>query len=354
MRLFTSTPGIRFSDFIEKVKSGAANILSEVGLSESTFETMPYQSILDNPSDVAAGVNKVKLKTKISAFEVFDSVLIKYYDNGEVKYLFYTTSKDHLRINELSKTLFEKLGPGVYDSDHDLTFKNSSNIIALAGGKSERDVRNVWLTEKYSVVIQYRTQPLHQFALILTQQVERLVDTSSRRGTVYDLLPLDLNKIFLQKEISVEANFLDDGSVNCIDYRFKLDYKILNAFDTITIRLFSNEREFTIRTQTHLKLTCSKDIPLRTKLEAIQTIQAIYGSDWTGCGDLDIGEVDIIENNDYWTGRRWHLNEVHGLHLPGDNSSDIYWVEVTNSTVEDGLMLYVGCYNKLIEYFTVE
>ena len=355
MALFSFKNSKPFSTFIESVKTGSENILGEVDLNENEFEVMPYSVILENPSDIAAGVNKVKLKTRVSVFDIFDSVLVKNYDNGETAYIFYTVTKDHSRITKFSETLFEKLGLGIYDSDRDLTFKTTENIVKLAKGNGGgRSIVNVWQTEKHSIVLQYRHQPLHQLSLIVTRKIERPVNTASRKGTINELLPIDINKIFSQDEISTETNLLDDGSLNCIDYKYHLTDKVLNAFDTITIRLFGPQKVFTTKTQTHLTFTISTDIPLQTKLDVCDKVIKIYDSDMNGYLDLDIGEVEMLENNEYWSGRRWSLNDTHGLHLPHDGGTEIYWVEITNSMLENGLTLTVGCYNKLLEYLTIQ
>ena len=345
-----------FSTFVDQVKSGTEDIIKALGLDENTFFTVPHKYILDNPSDVAIGVTKVKTKNGLSLFNIFDSALIKFVDNGEIIYILYTITTDHKSIETLAATLFEKLGNGCYDSDRDYTLKDVHRIKELATNSQEQDksILNVWLTDKYSVVLQYLTNPRHQLALRITKTVPKQIDRTSRKGTIHGLLQIDINKILLQDEISIETNYLEDGSVNCIDYKYHLKEKVMNAFDTITIRLFSNEKLFTLKTQTHLTFTTSNETSLKTKLQVVESIQKIYGSDWNGYSDLDIGEVDTLEKNEYWSGRSWHLNEIHGLYCPGDTTAEVYWVELTNSTDQTGLTLHVGCYNKLVEYFTVD
>lgn len=353
MALLSFKKSKSFADFIESIKSGAENILDEVGLDENTFEILPYSTIIDNPSDHQSGVISVKLKRRVSVFSIFDTVLVKGFDTGEVSYVFYTTTRDHGSIINISETLFRKLDLGVYDSDRDFTFMDSAKVVALAKGQNhERSIVNEWLTPRYSLVLQYSHNPLHQFSLIIKSILKKQVDTSTRRGTIIDILDIDINKTLLQDEISMETSLLDDGSINCIDYAIRLQEKALGCFDTITIRLFSKDRVFSTKTQTHLTFTNSTEIPLKEKISVCSKIMAIYGSDWNGHRDLDIGELDILDNNEFWTGRRWHLDELNALNISGSGKNDIYWVEITNSMNEKGLTLDIGCYNKLLEYFT--
>lgn len=355
--MFSSNQPLPFPTFIDQVKSGTEDVIKALKLDENTFLTVPHKYILDNPSDVAIGVTKVKIKNGLSLFKIFDTTLIKYVDDGEIIYIIYTITTDYKSIEQFAATLFEKLGDGCYDSDKDYTFRDVRRIKDLATNSQEEDksILNVWLTDKYSVVLQYVTNPRHQLALRITKTVPKQIDRTSRKGTIHELLQIDLNNILLQEdEISMETSYLEDGSINCIDYKYHLKEKVMNAFDTITIRLFSHAKAFTLKTQTHLTFTISKDIPLKTKLQVCESIQKIYGSDWNGYSDLDIEEVDILEKNEYWSGRHWHLNEVHGLYCSGDTTENVYWVELTNSTDESGLTLHIGCYNKLLEYFTVD
>lgn len=344
-----------FPDFIEALKTGTDNVLHEIDLNENNFEVMPYSAILDNPGDIADGVNQVKLKTGLSIFGIFNSVLIKYYDSGEIAYYLYTVTREQTRILEFAKALFDQIDLGIYDSDKFYSFKQTDKVNDLANGRGDgKDIVNVWQTEKYSILLQYRNEPRNQFSVIIRRKIKREVNTDSRKGTIHDLLNIDLNKILQQEEVAQEVNRLDDGSINFIDYTFNLSRPVLDAFNHVTIRLFSSERRFATNIQTHVTLVSTIDVSLKTKVNVCEKILKIYGSDWTGDSDLSIGEIEMLERNETWVGRRWHLNEVHGLHLTGDNTSDVYWVEINNSVLENGFTLTVGCYNKLIEYFTAD
>ena len=344
-----------FPEFVDQLKVGTDNPLIALGVDEGTLIEAPYSMILDNPDDIASGVNRVKIKLDLSFFKMFESLLVKYYDDGRMTYLLYTTTINHKSVNEFANTLFEKLGLGVYDSDHNFTFRESHRAKDLATNNQQekRSIMNCWLIDKYSICLSYSVNPLHQFLLTVTKTVERPIDRTTRRGTILDLVSLDLNKILDGKEIGKEIQPQENGDINCIDYKFKLDKTVLGVFDIIVIRLFSTERLYQRLTQTHVSLTSSVQRELPKLVKVCQDVMKIYGSDWNGNHDLDISDVEMIESSQYWTGRRWQLNEVNGLRTPNDDSTDVYWIELT-VTEDEGFKLFIGCYNQLEEYFSAD
>lgn len=346
---------ISFPTFIDRIKSGTESVLQELNLNEDSLATVPYSKILENPGDVAIGVNKVQIKYHLSVFGVFDALVVKHFIDGQVMIILHTTTVDHTRILQMAQILFDKLGLGIYDSDENFSFKEQDRVIELARDKQSvtQSIANVWQTEKYSIVLKYSIEPLHQFALFITRKVEKPIDRSIRRDVIADLLTIDLNKILIGNELSTSKLLTETGDLNCIDYTFALPDPQLKVFDIVTIRLFSSERRFTTDIQTHVTLHGSHQPSLKDIMEVCNKIIKMYGSDAGGSGELDIHEVEMLEHGKFWTGRNWYLNEIHGLYnTEDDHEKHIYDVNISNDPDDKGFTLFIWCYNSMIEYFT--
>ncbi len=101
---FTKKIKTSLAEFISALNSRQNDILGILALRESSFRNQPYDQILENPSDIASGVIAVKTKFNIKAFGIFDGMLIKEHDNGDIKYIFYTKTRDYNKIIEIANT----------------------------------------------------------------------------------------------------------------------------------------------------------------------------------------------------------------------------------------------------------
>jgi len=105
-KLFSSREApTSFQQFLQNVKQGNRDFFTLLNTPESCFEEASFSELMSNADDVLSRVNRVQKNFRNIYFGVFDGCLIKHHDNGEVKWVFFTVTKDSKRIFELVDTL---------------------------------------------------------------------------------------------------------------------------------------------------------------------------------------------------------------------------------------------------------
>ena len=171
------------TEFLTELKSGNENVLQILGLNESSFRTVSYEQLLENPADIAAGVTGVKTKHNTKAFGIFNDILLKEHDNGDLKHIFYTTTRDYDKINDIAETIYSVLGTGYFDAELPSSFKDKKKLVNLTKGISESiddEIMNLWVIENITVLLQYKSQPMFEFSLFVTKTTEKKIDRTSR------------------------------------------------------------------------------------------------------------------------------------------------------------------------------
>jgi len=93
-----------------------------------------------------------------------------------------------------------------------------------------------------------------------------------------------------------------------------------------------------------------KKVDAVTVIRIVDELVKIYGADDSGYAELRPHEIDIIEQDPYWSGRSWFINKDHGLQDMNDqNQQTLYWVNLALNP-EDGLFLSVLGYDAMREY----
>jgi hypothetical protein len=347
------------TEFLTEIKSENENVLQILGLNENSFKTVPYDQLLNNPADIASGVIGVKTKFKIRAFGIFDNILIKEHDNGDIKYIFHTTTRDYNKINEIADTIHSILGESLYNPEIHSSFTEKNKILNITRGSYEsltNELVDVWVIENITVLLQYRIDPMFEFSLIVTKCLPKEINRESRKNwTVAKYLKNDFSTIFSEQEDSKIEVLSDDGTVASVKYYYHLDSTELNVFDQVEIQQGGNQKDFSFQKSTNLTFTSAVDISLVAMVEVVENLIKIYGPDNGGIEELEIHELDILEDRRCWTGRSWRFNEIHGIYdLDNPNESMSYSVWISYDDLDSGFTLTILSYNSLIEYFIAD
>lgn len=350
---------ITLTEFLTELKSGNENVLKILGLSEGSFRTESYEQILENPADIAAGVIGVKTKFNTKTFGIFKNILLKEHDNGDLKHIFYTTTRDYEKIDSVAETIYSVLGTGYFDAELPTSFKDKKKLSNLTKGISESiddEIMNLWIIENITVLLQYKSQPMFEFSLFVTKTTEKDVDRTSRQsGNITELLKTNFSTLFLKQENSRIENIDDDGNISYVKYNYELNPFEFNVFNHLEIQQGGKEKDHSFQKGTNLTFTSSKDISLVKMVEVAEKLIKIYGSDNGGTEELEIQELDILENRQNWTGRSWGFNEVHGIYdVDNPNEQPSYSVWLSYDEYDLGFTLSIISYNRLKEYFVAE
>jgi len=339
------------------IKEGNQTILDSLNLSQNDFEEASEKELLSNPDDLVSGVKRVQKKFDTIFFDLFENMLIKHHDNGEVKYIFYTQTNNAGKIIEIADFLFEEFGHGYFDDRKHTPFHQKEKIISLSQGKyltDRDDIVHVWLLDKFSIVLQYRIQPMRQFVLSVTEKQEKQKNKSIRRkGTILKYLKLDANKLLQENEIDKEVQ-IEKGTVKFIDYFFRLHQKEFDVFDIVKLRIFDGERKFREDVQTHLTLMASSQVPYQKMVSICEKLIETYEEDDSGTAEMEIHDLEALEE-DFWTGRTWHFNEIHGLwNMDDKNEKMTYSVMIEFDEEDNGFKISILGFNSLVDYFGIK
>ncbi len=345
--------------FLTELKSGNENVLKILGLNKSSFKTESYEQILENPADIASGVIGVKTKFNIKTFGIFNDILLKEHDNGDLKHIFYTTTRNYEKIDSVAETIYSVLGTGYFDSELPTSFKDKKKLSNLTKGISDSiddEIMNLWIIGNITVLLQYKSQPIFEFSLFVTKTTEKDVDRASRQsGNITELLKTDLSTLFLEQEDSKTKNIDDDGIISYVKYYYELNPAEFKVFNQLEIQQGGNEKDHSFQKGTNLTFTSSEDISLINMVEIAEKLIKMYGPDNGGTEELEIHELDILDNRQNWTGRSWGFNEVHGIYdVDNPNEQPSYSVWLSYDEYDSGFTLSIISYNSLKEYFMVE
>ncbi|PRX54400.1 hypothetical protein [Flagellimonas meridianipacifica] len=343
-------------EFISALSNGQSSVLDILALKESSFKNESYDQILNNPSDIASGVVAVKTKFNINAFGIFDSILIKEHDNGDIKYILYTKTRDYSKIIETADTIHSILGESLYNPELHSSFTEKKKVLNLTQGAYQSlndELVDVWVLDNITILLQYRIDPMFEFSLFVTKHLQKEINRAPRKNwTIAKYLKNDFSYIFSNSEESKIEVLSEDETIASVKYFYLLDSKELNVFDKLEIQQGGHQKDYSFKKPTHLTFTSSTDISLVNMVEVIENLIKIYGPDNGGHEELEIHELDILEDRRNWTGRSWDFNDVHGIYdLDNPNENMIYSVWINYDDIETGLTLTILSYHNLIEYF---
>ena len=343
---------IKLSEFLNEIKSGNDDVLKLLQLEEKSFDNASYEQILENPADIASGVTEVKTKFNVNVFQTFENILIKHHDNGDIKYIFYKTTRDYKEINDIAKTIYNILGEGYYKNEHN-SFKEKDRLINSINSLEEKDFVNVWLLENITILLQYKPGFQNEFSFFVTKSLPMKIDYSSRtNGTILDLLQSDLSAIFSEQEDFKEEDYNEDEIINFTKYNYSLEKKAFGIFDTLEIQQYGGKKDFSFQKGTNLTFTSTEDISLNEMVDFAEKLIKLYGPDNSSSDELQIHELELLENRTYWTGRNWRFNEIHGLkEIDNSNENMTYEIWLNFDEYESGYTLTIIRFDNLLEYF---
>ena len=218
--LFNSRKSVSFSEFLANVKAGNRDFFTLLCTPEKNFDEASFEELLSNTDDVFAEVSSVQKNFRSVYFGLFDSCLIKHHDNGDVKWVFYTVTKDVKSVMGIADTLYSELGSGFFDDSIAFPFRSSDKVALIAQGLHgvvEKEIHSIWLHEDITALLQYKKDPLRQFSLMVTTKKPKAMDTSIRRRTILELIQQDLDIVLAGDPIGSENEF-EDGVVKFTDF----------------------------------------------------------------------------------------------------------------------------------------
>jgi hypothetical protein len=89
---------------------------------------------------------------------------------------------------------------------------------------------------------------------------------------------------------------------------------------------------------------------MKDKISVCEKLIKIYGIDDQGANELEYSEIHEIEENDFWTGRNWTFNEIHGLKDFKNKNEPISYVVSINLNAGN-FSLQIINYDCLVDFF---
>lgn len=352
--LFNREKSISFPDFLAQIKAGKRNFFEVLQTPEKNFEEASFEELMSNTDDVLAEVNRVQKNFRNTYFGMFGNCLIKHHDDGDVKWIFYTVSKDDKKILALVDALNAHFGLEHYDDEKFIPFKRTEKVMLLSRGVTdlvEADLLSLWFHENVTALLQYKKSPLQQLSLMVTTKKPKEKDTAIRRRTILELIEQDVNNVVRGHPIEIKRD-MEDGEIKSTELTYRADKKIFGVFDRVRFRQFGKVEEYMPGLNTNLTLYSTTPIDSDHKIAIAERLVKLYGSDSSGTGEIKIHERDTIEASEFWTGRNWYFNLQHGLWDSTDKSQKMsYWVSVDDFEDEERFKVSVLSYNTLIELF---
>lgn len=355
--LFKRKKAISLKEFLMELKNGERDFYKALRTGEGDFKDATFEQLMSNEHDVLARVNRVQMNFKTLYFELFDSCLIKHHDDGEIEFVFYTTTDNAGKVIEISEILFDELGHGFFDNTQFTPFTNHEKIRTLAKGRYEqaKDApMHIWHHDNFSFGLHYQISPLRQLSLGISIKAPQQVDNSVRRkGTILDLLHFDPEAI-LSGEPVHQVEEKSGEQIKFVDYTFALQQNEFDIFNVVEFRIFDDKKSFRKFVQTHVTLYAIGPVDSSKKIEAINSLYKIYGNDAINSGELEFYEIDKLEKGSYWLGRTWRFDETHApLNLDNKDEKMSYEVRVDNMEDEESFKITIFCYHDLVALFGV-
>ena len=287
-------------------------VLNHLKLTITDFKDIGDHGYMIDESDRKAGVMKHFVKEQVNMFEIFHAMEIKLYVSGERQYGFYANQcRDAAAVIAFSKTLFGKLGQGLYDDRKHKSFRNIDAIIRLAAGKAKESLDEcftMWSFGRVKFILYYTIQS--------RQLIFRVSFTPDRK--VIKGVPGPLVKLEIQPMLATAQEIerkVDNEKIERIDYALHLSEPVLGIFTDAVIRVFGPNKVINPSTGINISFRVHKD-----KLKSDSLIQLIVmlisanGLDSNSNGYLEGDEIDALNKGEYWSGRTWHFNIQNQLH----------------------------------------
>lgn len=342
---------------ISQLKDGYRDFYEILNLPSQKFSDASFEQLMANPNDVLAGVNSVRMLFDIDVFNIFENILLKHHDNGDVKAVFYTTTKNAKAILELFGQLHKHLGTGLYKEEFS-SFHQKESVELLArdpsihGGK---DVIHFWiLAGDVTILLQYTHVPQQEFSLLINFLGPKQIDYTVRRnGTIANSLKLNIHELF-DRDFLNEEKQKDKSPHNTYEYDYRLMQPEFDYFTRVLLTVGAEKPQEGHLWRFNLVLYKNGEPNTRVIRAIAERLIQLYGMDSNGCGELAPHEWDMIDNNVIWTGRTWMFNTIHGLWKDEDGEALSYYVRMDNGGDEYGFKVAIISANEMYELFTAD
>jgi hypothetical protein len=351
--LFHKEPLTDIDSFLQSAHSEKWDYMKAINIKQQHLQQATHEQLMDNPVDIANGVVKVEMLFGHSFFDVFNNLIIKHHDDGEIRLMFYSDVFSLDTIMTFYDRVKSNLGLGIIYNPKFSSFKEVDKVRQLTKGtyntKSD-EILQSWYKQPFSFTLNYKIEPLRQLMFIVSNKSQKSQDFSQRNiGTLIKLLKHSPYEFFEETEIDAEP-FFEEEKIKFIDYTFKLDPPEFKVFDQAKIRIFGIEKDLSNNKSMLVTYVSNDTIDTSTMIEICNKLVKIYGPDDAGYSELRPHEIDRLNDNEYWTGRSWFMNRNHQLqNFKDPNQNTLYWVSFT-SNPEEGTTLSILGYDDMLAY----
>ncbi len=328
--------------------------LETLGINPQELQEASYEMILSNPGDVAIGVNRVQVVLGKFFFDVFDCLVIKHFDAGQVNLMFNTEVRQPELVFDIFRQIQDVLGNGWTFEPKFSTFSDVDKVNSIAKGKYEQlsdEVLQVWNIGQYSFLLNYKLEPLSQLLFSASWQPKKVPDEEVRtKGTLLRLFKFSPDQLISMPEVRREEH-MENGTTKFIDYTLQLDAPELKLFDRARLRIFDTEKKIDLTCQMHLSYFSEFEMNVSEVIGLVNLVAEIYGEDNTRMSEMEPHEIDQVEASEMWAGRNWTFNREHKIYDYNDASQSIlYQVSILGNPDQDGIKLDILAYNQMIDF----
>lgn len=353
-RFFKNRNSVTLGTFLQKVFHDHKDPYDTLNLNRGKLEMATLDQILDNPGDVADGVNAVEMDFSTTYFSYFRTLVIKHQADGIIRWMFYDTIDNATTIINIFTELKSTLGEGFIEDQKFATFYQVDKVNALSCGRwhnANDEILHLWQNKKVTVLLNYQLQPLQRLLLSFTIHPEKKINTMIRnKGTLVELMQHDLHLLLIGTELKAVTTE-ERGTTKFIDYTYELIPEELNYFNMVDIRLFSLTKFIAEETHTNVTYWSTHALEVKEVILLVDKLCRLYGPDNHGDEEMKPYEIELVENKEFWTGRSWDFNESHALINYDDKDHKYLYNFRLNYDPDDlGLTISIIGYNKMLEY----
>lgn len=345
---------MNLSKFLQAVFHDHKDPYETLSIDIGKLKKATFEQLLDNPGDIADGVNKVQMDFSSTYFDYFGDLVIKTYDDGLVRWMFYDTINDANIVMKVFNDIKKELGAGIIHDEKFSTFNEWEKVRALSMGRfsaQNDEILHLWQNSKVTVMLNYQLVPLSRLVLSLNFYPEKKKNTLVRnKGTLLTIMKNDLCLLLLEPEISAIPTE-EKGSIKFIDYTYRLHPAELNIFDRVDIRIFSESKSMDGQQHTNVTYWCSRTVKVEEVIVLVDHLARVFGTDNHNDAEMKPHEVDLVENGESWTGRSWDFNDKHQLiDYDDENQNYLYNLRLDFEPEDHGLKISVISYNNMLAY----
>lgn len=353
-RFFKRNNPTSLNTFLKEVFHNQKDPYDVLNLNNEKFENATLDQILDNPGDVADGVNAVEMDFSTTYFNHFRALVIKHQADGIIRWMFYDTIDNATTILNIFAELKSTLGEGFIQDEKFATFYQVDKVSALSCGRwhiANDEILHLWQKQKVTVLLNYQLQPLRRLLLSFTIHPEKIKSTVIRnKGTLIELMQQDLRLLLIETELNAITTE-ERGTIKFIDYTYELIPEELNYFNRVDIRLFSLTKFIDKEVHTNVTYWSTLAFEVQDVILLVDQLCRLNGPDNHGDEEMKPYEIDLVENKEFWTGRSWDFNESHAL-INYDDKDQRYLYNFRLDYDPDNLGLKISIigYNKMLQH----